>query len=100
MPQAATTAGNDDAVSDHLHWASVGGVWQVHTPGRHACAELAILYRPPRRDRADAEDLPRMGGIDRTWGHRTRRRHEQLPRGGFRQVAASNQQVNPSRKAK
>lgn len=96
MQQAATIAGNDDAVSDHLHGASAGGVWHVRTPGRHSAKGLALLCRQRARDRTDAEDLPRMGGIDCAQGHRTRRRHDKLPCGSFRQFAASNQRVNPS----
>jgi hypothetical protein len=64
MQQVATIAGNEDAIGDHLHGASVGGVWHVHTPSRHSAKGLAILCLQPRRDRTDAEDLPRMGGID------------------------------------
>ena len=93
MQQAATIAGNDGAISDHLHRAIVGGVREVRTPGRHSAKGLAILCRQRARDRTDAEGLPQMGGIDCHQGHPTRRRHGKLPRGSFRQVAASNQQL-------
>jgi type IV secretion system protein VirB5 len=64
MKQAATTGGNE------LRWRSsarlllLAGCGRSETPhGRHASQDLAILCRQPWRDRADAEDLPRMGRL-------------------------------------
>src|SRR5690554_2281642 len=98
--QAATTGGNNASCSrDHRIFACwVRNVRQSGRANRYACAHLAILCCPSRRDRNDAKDLPEMVWLKRSVRTGARRRRNQLSGGGFRKVSAPARQVNADTK--
>jgi hypothetical protein len=73
------------------------GVRPVRPPICNAGAKLGILCCAPGRDRTDAENLPLMVGIERASGIATGSGDDQLPRGGFRQIAAPIAEVNATK---
>ena len=99
MPQACITKANEIAGRGPLYAAARlvcgnrGRVRQIPTRIRHASAGLGILCREPGRNRADAENLPVMVRIERASVIATRSGDDQLPRGGFRQIADPTQKM-------